>query len=329
MVELPRRMTMAAAINSGFHEAMAANDKVVVLGEDVADPAGGVYKTSKGLSTRFGDVRVRSTPIAEDAIAGTAVGLALSGYRPVAEIMFIDFSMHAMDQILNHAAKTRYLSAGGSTAPVLISTFVGNTHFGAMHSQSLEAWYMHTPGINVVMPSNPVDAKGLLLSCLESPDPSIFIQPVSLLFTAKADVDPGYFTVPLGKASIVSPGRDVTIVTYGTQVKLVLEAATELAEEGIDIEIIDLRSLVPMDLDTVLESVEKTKRCVVVHDAVRFLGPGAELAAIIQEECFGDLLAPVLRLGGAFTPSPFAKSLNRLPTRESIVASVEKMMGGA
>jgi pyruvate/2-oxoglutarate/acetoin dehydrogenase E1 component len=325
MSEQLRRMSMGAAINSGFHVAMAANDKIVVLGEDVADPAGGVYKTSKGLSTAFGNTRVRSTPIAEDAIAGAAVGLALSGYRPVAEIMFVDFSMHAMDQILNHAAKTRYLSAGESTAPILVSTFVGNTHFGAMHSQHLEAWYMHTPGINVVIPSNPVDAKGLLLACLESPDPSIFIQPISLLFTTKADVDPGYFTVPLGRASVPRTGRDVTLVTYGTQVGPVTEAADELAEEGIDAEVIDLRSLVPMDLDTVLESVGKTKRCVVVHDAVRFLGPGAELAAIIQEERFGDLLAPVLRLGGAFTPSPSAKSFNRLPTRESIVASVKKM----
>jgi pyruvate/2-oxoglutarate/acetoin dehydrogenase E1 component len=318
-------MTMAAAINSGFHCAMEADDKVIVLGEDVEEPIGGVFKTSKGLSTRFGTHRVRSTPIAESTIAGAAVGLALGGYRPVAEIMFFDFMTLTLDQVLNHAAKLRYMSGGATPAPIMMTTTIGTAHFGAQHAQSLEAWFMHTPGINVVMPSTPADAKGLLQSCLTSPDPSLFIQHSALLYSQKGPVEEATYTVPLGKAATLRPGNDITIVTYGTGVGLSLQAADELAGSGVDAEVIDLRSLIPLDLETVLASVERTRRCLVVHEATQFLGPGAEISARIHEDLFGELLAPVGRVGGTFTPVPFSKALNSHPTVERVVAKVRDL----
>ncbi|MGX4688108.1 alpha-ketoacid dehydrogenase subunit beta [Streptomyces sp. JNUCC 63] len=318
-------MTMAAAINSGFHCAMEADDKIVVLGEDVAEPIGGVFKTSKGLSTRFGEHRVRSTPIAEGTIAGAAVGLALGGYRPVAEIMFFDFVTLTLDQVLNHAAKFRYMSGGATPAPITMTTTIGTSHFGAQHAQSLEAWFMHTPGINVVMPSNPVDAKGLLLTCLTSPDPSLYIQHSALLYSQKGPVPEEYYTTPLGKAATVRSGRDITIVTYGTGVGLSLEAAEELTGSGIEAEVVDLRSLVPLDFDTVFESVERTRRCVVVHEATQFLGPGSEISARIHENLWGELLAPVGRVGAEFTPVPFSKALTNHPTVDRVVKKVQEL----
>lgn len=319
-------MTMAAALNSGFHEAMAANDKIVVLGEDVADPIGGVFKTSKGLSTCFGAHRVRATPISEQAIAGAAVGLALGGYRPVAEIMFFDFITLAMDQILNHAAKFRYMTGGTTPAPIVVTTTVGSSHFGAQHAQSLEAWFMHTPGINVLYPSSPADAKGLLMTALEAPDPSLLIQHSGLLYADKEDVPTGVHKVPFGKARILRPGNDVTLITYGTGVKVCLEAAEALAASGVSAEVIDLRTLVPLDLPTIEASVEHTRRAVVVHEATEFVGPGAEIASRLNEKLFNELLAPVLRVGGAFTPVPFSKSLSGYPTAERVVDKVRSMV---
>jgi len=318
-------MTIAQAINSGYHNAMEADEKIIILGEDVAEPTGGVFKTTKDLSTRFGTDRVRSTPIAEGAIAGSAVGLALGGYRGVAEIMFFDFTTHVMDQILNHAAKFRYMTGGATPAPVMVTTVVGSSHFGAQHAQSVEAWFMHTPGINVCFPSSPSDAKGLVMSCLESPDPTLLIQHSGLLYSIKEDVPVGPHRVPLGKAKVERAGRDLTIVAYGPTVRTAVEAAQQLAESGIDAEIIDLRSLVPLDFETVLASVERTRRCVVTHEATQFAGPGAEISARITEELFSELLGPVLRVGGLFTPVPFAKTLNRLPTADRIVAKVKQL----
>lgn len=319
-------MTMAAALNSGFHVAMENNDKIVVLGEDVADPIGGVFKTSKGLSTKFGEQRVRATPISEQAIAGAAVGLALGGYRPVAEIMFFDFITLAMDQVLNHAAKLRYMTGGTTPAPILVTTTIGSSHFGAQHAQSLEAWFMHTPGINVLYPSSPADAKGLLTAALESPDPSLLIQHSGLLYSGKEDVPTGRHVVPLGKARTLRQGADVTLITYGTQVSVCLEAAEKLATEGIDAEVIDLRTLVPLDLPAIEASVERTRRAVVVHEATEFVGPGAEIAARLNERLFNELLAPVLRVGAAFTPVPFSKSLSGYPTVDKVVAKVKSTL---
>lgn len=320
-----KTMTIAQAINSGYHSAMEADDRIIVLGEDVADPIGGVFKTTKDLSTRFGTDRVRATPIAEGAIAGAAVGLALGGYRGVVEVMFFDFSTHVLDQILNHAAKFRYMTGGSTPTPLLVTSVVGSSHFGAQHAQSIEAWYMHTPGINVCFPSTPSDAKGLLMSCLESPDPSLLIQHTGLLYSIKEDVPTGPHHVPLGKAKTVRAGDDVTIVTYGTTVKTATDAAEQLSEEGIGAEVIDLRSLVPLDFETVLSSVGRTRRCVVVHEATQFAGPGAEIAARVNEELFNELAGPVLRVGGLFTPVPFAKTLNRLPTANAITAKVKQL----
>lgn len=318
-------MTIAAATNSAYHVAMENNDKIVLLGEDVADPIGGVFKTSKGLSTKFGTQRVRSTPIAEGTIAGAAVGLALAGYRPVAEIMFFDFITLTLDQVLNHAAKFRYMTGGATPAPMTVTTVVGSAHYGAQHSQSLEAWFMHTPGINVVMPSSPADAKGLMASILESPDPSLLIHHSGLLYTQKAPVPTGLHKVPLGVANILRTGDDVTLITYGPQVPVVMEAARQLAEDGVEAEVIDLRSLIPLDFPTVLESVERTRRAVVVHEATQFCGPGAEISSRIHEELFNDLLAPVQRLGSSFTPVPFSTSLSGFPTTEKIVARVKTL----
>lgn len=319
-------MTMAAALNSGFHLAMENNDKIVVLGEDVADPIGGVFKTSKGLSTKFGEQRVRATPISEQAIAGAAVGLALGGYRPIAEIMFFDFITLAMDQILNHAAKFRYMTGGTTPAPILVTTTIGSSHFGAQHAQSLEAWFMHTPGINVLYPSSPGDAKGLLITALESPDPSLLIQHSGLLYSVKDDVPVGRHVIPLGKARTLRSGSDVTLITYGTQVSVCLQAAQVLAEGGCEAEVIDVRTLIPLDFATLTASVERTRRAVVVHEATEFAGPGAEIASRLTEQLFNELLAPVLRLGSAFTPVPFSKSLSGYPCADRVVARVRSML---
>jgi acetoin:2,6-dichlorophenolindophenol oxidoreductase subunit beta len=318
-------MTIAQAINSGYHCAMEADDKIVLLGEDVAEPIGGVFKTTKDLSTKFGTDRVRATPIAEGAIAGSAVGLALGGYRAVAEVMFFDFSTHVMDQILNHAAKFRYMTGGATPTPLLVTTVVGSSHFGAQHAQSVESWFMHTPGINVCFPSTPADAKGLLMTCLESPDPTLLIQHSGLLYSVKEEVPVGPHHVPLGKARTVRTGNDVTIVTYGPAVRIAMAAAESLAQDGIEADVIDLRSLVPLDFPAVLESVERTGRCVITHEATQFAGPGAEIAARITEDLFSELHGPVLRVGGLFTPQPFAKTLNRHPTSERVVAKVKQL----
>lgn len=318
-------MTMAAAINSGFHCAMEADDRIVVLGEDVADPIGGVFKTSKGLSTKFGEQRVRATPISEQAIAGAAVGLALGGYRPIAEIMFFDFITLAMDQVLTHAAKFRYMTGGATPTPLLVTTTIGSSHFGAQHAQSLEAWFMHTPGINVLYPSSPADAKGLLLTALSSPDPALFIQHSGLLYSQKEEVPTGDHRVPFGQARTVRRGADVTLITYGTQVSVCRSAAEELAGVGISAEVIDLRTLVPLDLATIRASVERTRRAVVVHEATEFAGPGAEIASRLNESLFNELLAPVVRVGADFTPVPFAKTLSGHPTVAKVTAKVRSL----
>lgn len=317
-------MTQASAINAALYERMAADDKMVILGEDVAEPIGGVFKTHKGLSTEFGTHRVRSTPIAEGAIAGTAVGLALGGYRPLIEIMFFDFMTLTLDQVLNHAAKFRYMTGGATPTPMTVTTVVGSSTYGAQHAQSLEAWFMHTPGINVVMPSTPADAKGLLTTCLQSPDPNLFIQHLGLLYSTRDEVPEGHYEIPFGVANTLRAGRDLTIITYGSQVPVALEAADQLAQENIEAEVIDLRTLVPLDFDTVLASVERTRRAVVVHEATQFAGPGAEIAARIQEDLFGELLAPVLRVGGDFTPVPFSAGLNSFPTVERLKTKIHQ-----
>jgi len=325
--EATAEMKSAGAMTSALECAMDADEKVVVLGEDVADPIGGVFKVTKGLSTKFGTDRVRATPISEQAIVGTAIGLSMVGYRPVAEIMFFDFITVAMDQIVNHASKLRYMSGGATPAPITIRTTVGGSRFGAQHAQSLEAWFMHTPGIKVVMPSSPRDAKGLLESCIFDDDPCLFIEHMGLAFSTSEQVPVGDFRLPLGRANVLRTGADVTLITYGSMVGLTLTAAEQLSAQGIQAEVIDLRSLVPLDVPTVLESVTRTRRAVVVHEATQFCGPGAEISSQIHEELFGELLAPVLRVGSDYTPVPFSTALSNYPTVEKIVAAVVSAVG--
>lgn len=319
-------MTSAVAMQSALDCALAADDKVILLGEDIADPIGGVFKVTKGLSTKYGTHRVRATPISEQAIVGTAVGLSLAGYRPVAEIMFFDFITVAMDQLVNHATKLRYMSGGATPAPITVRTTVGGSRFGAQHAQSLEAWFMHTPGIKVVMPSNPLDAKGLLTSCIFDDDPCLFIEHLNLAYSSKAEVSVGELRIPLGKANVLRAGSDVTLITYGPTVSLVNAAAETLAAEGISVEVIDLRTLMPLDLETVFESVTRTRRAVVVHEATQFMGPGAEISCQIQEQLFGELLGPVLRVGAKFTPVPFSQGLSNAPSTDRILAAVRSLV---
>jgi pyruvate/2-oxoglutarate/acetoin dehydrogenase E1 component len=316
-------MTLVGAENSALDLEMARDPKVVLLGEDIAEPTGGVFKVSKGLSTKYGTSRVRSTPIVEQSIIGTSVGLALGGYRPVAEIMFFDFIAMAMDQLVNHAAKFRYMSGGKTPTPITVRTVVGTSRFGAQHAQSLEAWFMHTPGIKVVMPSSAADAKGLLTAAIRDDDPVLFIEHIALAYGRKGQVPLGEHVVPIGKAATLREGDDVTIVTYGPLVPSSLQAAEQLAGEGIQAHVIDLRSLVPLDVEAVLASAERTRRVVVAHEATKFAGPGAEIAAQVNEHMFGELLAPVQRVGAKYMPIPFSPSLSNLPTADDVVAAVK------
>ncbi|MFN2537991.1 MAG: alpha-ketoacid dehydrogenase subunit beta [Mycobacteriales bacterium] len=319
-------MTAVQAMNSALHLAMARDPRIVLLGEDIADPIGGVLKVTKGLSDRYGTDRVRATPISETAIIGAAVGLALGGYRPVPEVMFMDFTTVCLDQIVNHAAKLRYMSGGHTPTPMTIRTAVGTRRFGAQHSQNLEGWFMHVPGLKVVIPARPSDAKGLLASCLIDPDPCLFVEHIDLAYSVKEEVPIGWHTVPLGVADTVRRGSDVTVVTYGTQVAKATAVAEDLGSDGVSVEVIDLRTLVPLDIETVLESVARTRRAVVLHDAHTFAGPGAELAAQITEQLFGDLLAPVLRVGAGHSPVPFASSIDFHPGAAELHTAIEQVM---
>ncbi|MEJ2206372.1 MAG: dehydrogenase E1 component subunit alpha/beta [Gemmatimonadota bacterium] len=320
-------LSLAQAVNQALAQALERDDRVILLGEDIADPVGGLFTCTAGLSTRFGADRVRATPIAEQAIVGAAIGAALDGMRPVAELMFLDFLGVCLDQLANHAAKLRFMSGGRARVPLTLRTVEG-AYSGPQHSQALEAWLTHTPGLKVVVPSTPRDAKGLLTSCIEDDDPCVFIESMQLLLARKmrGPVPTGDVRVPLGRVEVRRPGKDVTIVSWGMPVHTSLEAAGKLAETGIDAEVVDLRTLVPLDLDGVLESVGKTRRLIVVHNAVTFSGFGAEIAAQVSERCFGDLTAPVVRVGAAFTPVPRALSLvaAHTPSVPAIVAAVQQ-----
>ena len=304
------KMTGQAAVSAALFEAMEKDPKVLVFGEDVADrEGGGVMGTTRGLSAKFGDLRVRSTPIAEQSIIGAAVGAAMAGYKPVAEIMLMNFTTVAMDMIHNHAAKLRFMSGGQSQVPLVIRTLTGaGFQTAGQHADHLEGWFCHMPGMKVVAPSTPADYKGLLLSAIQDPDPVIFIETGKTLF-APGEMDPNQGAIPLSQAKVVQDGTDVTLVSYSSMMFACYQAAAELAQAGISAEIVDLRTVSPWDKDTVLASVEKTGRAIVVHEAVRSFGPGAEIAATIQEELFGKLKAPVRRLGAPFCAVPFAKVL--------------------
>jgi 2-oxoisovalerate dehydrogenase E1 component beta subunit len=313
------KMNMVEALNCAMDTMLARDGAVVVLGQD-AGYFGGVFKVTAGLQRKYGAQRVLDTPIAESGMVGAAIGMAVNGLRPVVEIQFADYIYPAYDQIASELARLRYRSAGEFFAPVTVRTPCGGgIRGGQTHSQSPEALFAHVAGLKVVMPSNPYDAKGLLIAAIEDNDPVIFFEPKRLYngpFAGepdapaeswnahpKGEVPDGYYTVPIGKADVVKHGEDVTIVCYGTLVFVAEAAAKKL---GIDAEIIDVRTMVPLDMATISESVKKTGRCVVAHEATRFGGFGAELIASIQEECFWHLQAPIVRATGWDTPYPLA-----------------------
>jgi pyruvate/2-oxoglutarate/acetoin dehydrogenase E1 component len=324
------KMHAFQAVNAALHQAMAADPKVLVFGEDIADrEGGGVTGATIGLSTKFGDARVKSTPISEQAIIGAAIGAALAGYKPVAEIMLMNFTTVAMDMIFNHAAKLRFMSGGQSTVPITIRTLTGaGWQTAGQHADHLEGWFAHAAGIKVVAPSTPAEYGGLLLSCIQDPDPCIIIESAGTLFIP-GDVPVEQTPIPLGKARIVQEGTDVTIVSWSSMVIRSMQALAPLAEAGISAELVDLRTVSPWDRETVLKSVAKTGRLVVVHEAVRNFGPGAEIAATVNEELFGQLKAPVRRLGAPYSPVPFAKVLEDayLVSVDKIVAAVTEVAG--
>lgn len=310
VAEKVQQNNVIQAVNRALMDAMEADDRVLVLGEDVADPEeGGIAGVTKGLSTRFGEQRVRSTPISEQAIVGAAIGASLIGWKPVAEIMLMNFTTVAMDMIVNHAAKLRYMSGGQTNVPIVIRTMTGaGFSAGGQHSDYLEAWFAHTAGMKVVAPSCPADAYGLMRSAIDDPDPVLFIENLPSYWTPGPAAPTGH-RVPIGKAHVGVEGTDLTIVSYSRIYNEVLAAQATMAEAGVSAEIIDLRTIAPWDAETVLTSVSKTGRCLIVHEAVTPFGVGAEIAAVIQKELFGALKAPVERMGAPFAPVPFSRPL--------------------
>ncbi len=323
------KLNFAQAINLAMDEAMALDSRVILLGEDIADTqGGGVFTATKGLSGKYGEHRVRSTPISEQAIIGAAVGAAIAGYRPVAEIMLMNFITVAMDQVVNHAAKLRFMSGGQTKVPLTIRTATGaGVGFGGQHSDMLEAWFAHVPGLKVATASNPADAKGLLLSCILDDDPCIFIENTASYGISGPAPEAGY-RVKLGQAAIARPGNDVTVIGYGTAIGHALAVAEEMATRGVSVEVLDLRTIAPFDEAAVLASVARTRRAVVVHEAVKKFGTGAEISSVIHEQLFDLLKAPVQRVGSAYAPVPFSPALEKafLYSREDIAAAIEKTM---
>lgn len=327
----PPQASILQSLNQALHDAMEDDAKVLVLGEDVADPEeGGVTGVTKGLSTKFGEHRCRSTPITEQAIIGAAIGASLAGYKVVAEIMMMNFTTVAMDMIFNHAAKLRYMSGGQTNVPIVIRTMTG-AGFGTagQHSDFLEAWFAHSAGLKVVAPSTSADAYGLMRSAIDDPDPVIFIENMPIYWTPMPAPTKGE-RIPIGKARIAAPGNDITIVSYSGMVHRCVGALEALKAEGISGEVIDLRTVSPWDKETVFNSVEKTGRLLVVHEAVQPFGVGAEIVAVVSEKFFGKLKAPASRVGSPFAPVPFAKPLETafVPDPQRIAAAAIGLVKG-
>jgi 2-oxoisovalerate dehydrogenase E1 component beta subunit len=312
------------AVNDGLRLEMRRDSRVVILGEDVGK-FGGVFRATSGLFDEFGPDRVFDTPLAEAGIIGSAVGMALYGLRPVPEIQFADFIYPAYDQIVNELAKFRYRSGGQYPCPVVIRTpYGGGIRGGHYHSQSPEAYFVHTPGLKVVIPSNPYDAKGLLISAIRGDDPVIFMEPKRVYRAAKGDVPDGDYSVAIGKAKVVRAGGQVTLLCYGAMVHTCLEAAQLAEKDGFDPEIIDLRTLLPLDTETVLASVRKTGRVVIAHEAPKTCGYGAELAALIAEKALLSLEAPILRVAGFDTPFPYTLENEYLPSPDRVALAIKQ-----
>jgi pyruvate dehydrogenase E1 component beta subunit len=316
-------LSMAEALNQAMDQALAADETVFVMGEDIIDPGGGTFMATAGLSTKYGRERVRETPISEQAIVGAAIGAAMTGMKPVAEIMMADFYAVCLDQVANHAAKLCYMSGGRTTVPLTLrSAYTGGMGAAAQHSQSVEAWLAHTPGLKVAIPSTPADAKGILTTAIHDQDPVIVLEP-AMLYAAKGQVPTGDHRVPVGSADVKRAGDAVTVITYGAQVPDVLAVAEELAGE-ISVEVVDLRWISPWDVETAAASVARTKRAVVVHQAVQQCGFGAEIVSVITERLWGVLEAPIARVAAQNTPVPFAAVLEQahLPSRAGIAEAI-------
>ncbi len=323
-------MNYRDALNLALKEEMRRDPSVVTWGEDVALYEGS-FKVTRGLLAEFGEERVKDTPISENTIVGVTVGAAMGGLRPVAELMTVNFALLAMDQIVNHMSKARYMFGGQTFLPMVIRMpGGGGSQLGAQHSQSLETFFMHCPGLRVAYPATPADAKGLLKSAIRDNNPVIFLEH-ELLYNSKGEVpeDPE-FLVPFGQASVMRPGTDATIVAYARMTVLALQAAEELAKEGISCEVLDLRSLAPLDEPAILASVGKTGRAVVVEECWRTCGLGAEIATRIFENCFDSLQAPVRRVSGLDVPMPYSRKIEKLciPQKETIVQAVKAVMQG-
>jgi 2-oxoisovalerate dehydrogenase E1 component beta subunit len=333
---------MIQALNSAMDIMLGRDPSVVLMGEDIGY-FGGVFRATEGLQRKYGENRVLDTPIAEGGIVASAIGMAVNGLRPVAEIQFADYIYPGFDQIVSELARLRYRSASEFYAPVTIRTPCGGgIRGGQTHSQSPEGIFTHVSGIKVVMPSNPYDAKGLLIAAIEDDDPVIFFEPKRLYngpfdgdpnkpavpwsTHPKGQVDGGHYTLPLGVADVVREGSQLTIITYGTMVHVALAAAAAL---GVDAEVVDLRSLVPLDVETMAKSVQKTGRCVVAHEATRFSGFGAEILSIVQEECFWQLEAPIQRVAGWDTPYPHAFEWEYFPGQARVQRAIKAVMEGA
>ncbi|QWU15374.1 pyruvate dehydrogenase E1 component beta subunit [Paenibacillus sophorae] len=321
-----RKITYGEGIREALREKMLENKDVVLLGEDVG-PYGGTFGVTKGLWEQFGEERVRDTPISEGVIVGASVGAAATGLRPVAELMFIDFLTFGMDGLVNQAAKMRYMFGGKISVPLVLRLPAGGgISAGAQHSGSLEAWVTHVPGLKVVYPSNAADAWGLMLTAIDDDNPVVYIES-KVLYSQKSEVPDKVSKVPFGSAAIAREGADVSIITYGKQVHDALKAAAALAKDGIEAEVIDLRSLYPLDKETIFRSVAKTHRALVVTEEVKRGGYGGELSALVSEQCFDELDAPVVRIGALDSPVPYSQVLESLvlPSVEDIVKGVKEM----
>ncbi|HCG77258.1 MAG: alpha-ketoacid dehydrogenase subunit beta [bacterium (Candidatus Ratteibacteria) CG_4_10_14_3_um_filter_41_18] len=323
-----REITYRQALNEALVEEMERDERVFLMGEDVG-PYGGAYGVSKGLIEKFGEERVRDTAISEAAIIGAGLGAAMTGMRPIVEIMYIDFIGICMGQINNQVAKVRYMFGGKTKVPLVIRTEGGTGRtLGAHHSQSLESWFIHIPGIKVVMPATPYDAKGLLKTSIRDDNPILFIEH-KMLYNRKGEVPESEYLVPVGEAEVKREGSGVTLITYSQMLFYCLEAAEELEKQGISVEIIDLRTLLPLDIQTIVESVKKTNRAIIVEEDCKTGGTGAEIGMQIMENAFDHLDAPIKRVAGADVPMPKSPNLEKLaiPSKEDIIKAVKEILG--
>lgn len=318
-------LNIVQSVNHALRDEMKRNDKIVILGEDVG-VNGGVFRATEGLLQEFGPNRVIDTPLAESGIIGVSIGMALYGLRPVPEIQFMDFIYPAFDQIQSELSKFRYRSGGHFTSPVLIRTPYGGGIKGShYHSQSTEAFFTHTPGLKVVIPATPLDAKGLLTSALRDPDPVMFLEPKKIYRTVRGEVPDEEYTVPIGKANVARDGNDVVVFAYGAMLHVAMEAAETAAEKGMSVEVVDLRTLLPFDIETIMSSVKKTGRVVILHEACKTCGFGAEIAAQIAERGLLHLEAPIVRVAGFDVPFPYALEDDYMPNANRVLKAIEKV----